>query len=68
MGDIKHRHTKAGGKKKNGLLLILLLLLLVGIGGYVAWRVSQPAYSDRLEPNAVVGSMPGNPRNKSKRN
>lgn len=63
MGDIKHIHTKAGGKKKNGLLLILLLLLLllllIGVGGYMVWKASQPAYSDRLEPNAVVGSMPG---------
>lgn len=58
MTQNKHTHSeeKRGGR---GLLLLLFLLLLAVIGGFIAWKMSQPIYNDRLEPNAVVGTMPG---------
>lgn len=46
-------------QKKSPLPLLLLLLLLVG-GGLFAWKmVSGGEVDERMEPNAVVGNMPG---------
>lgn len=56
---MKHKQETTEKKRKP---LLLLLLLLLCVGGLLAWKLSQPAYSDRLEPNAVVGTMPGKTR------
>lgn len=57
----EHKHTRAKTEKTGGrgvrILLIVLVLLLAG--GFAIWHFTQPAYNDRLEPNAVVGTMPG---------
>lgn len=54
-----NKHTK---KKRNpvGIVAVLCLLaILIGVGCFVIWKLNEPAYSDRLEPNAIIGSMPG---------
>lgn len=54
-----NKHTK---KKRNpvGIVAVLCLLaILIGVGCFIAWKLIQPEYNDRMEPNAVVGSMPG---------
>lgn len=55
---MKHNEESTEKKRKPWLLIFLVLLLAV-IGGVIAWTSLKPEYSDRLEPNAVVGSMPG---------
>lgn len=53
----KHKKTKP---RSGGIVAVICLLaVLIGVGGFVIWKLDQPAYSDRLEPNAVIGSMPG---------
>lgn len=60
MDEMKNEEVRSERKKRSGvILLILLLLILVGVGVFIAWKISRPVYNDRLEPNAVVGSMPG---------
>lgn len=49
---------KKGGNKKVVVILLLLLVVIgVAVGGYFVWKNMQP--DDMLEPNAVIGVMPG---------
>ena len=54
---------KSATHKRKGtrvVILILVLVLLVAAGAFTAWYfLIRPPYNDRLEPNAVVGVMPG---------
>lgn len=60
MEEIKHKHKK---EKKTGSgtpALILLLILVLAVGGFTAWYfLAYTQQDDRMEPNAVVGAMPG---------
>lgn len=58
MSESKHARNKGKGGGKGAVMLLLLLAVCV-IAGLVWYLHSRPAYSDRLEPNAVVGTMPG---------
>lgn len=47
---------KKNGRKKMLLPLIILLLILAGITAFIIWRNIQKS---TMEPNAVLGIMPG---------
>lgn len=47
------------GWKRYRPLLIVLLLLVAAIIALLVWQANRNPYSQRLEPNAVVGMMPG---------
>lgn len=58
----KHTGKQNTGKKKTTLLIALLLLLLLALVVFAVWFFllrEEKIYDDRLEPNAVVGTMPG---------
>lgn len=59
MQNSKHMRQTEAKRSKKGLVILLVLLLLLAAAVAAWFFLRQPAYSDRLEPNAVVGSMPG---------
>lgn len=54
------KHKKETTKSHKPLLVILLLVILVAVAGALGWYLYQNlSQDDVMEPNAVVGSMPG---------
>lgn len=54
--------AKKRSKKKTVIIVLLVVLVVLLAAAAVVALLAKPAYSERLEPNAVVGSMPGKTR------
>lgn len=62
MEEIKHKHRKEKKKGSRALILVLILLLILALaaGGFAAWYfLFRSVPDEKMEPNAVIGSMPG---------
>ena len=55
----QHASPSGSHKKRNVIIIVCVVLVLALAGGLLWWFIGRPAFNDQLEPNAVVGTMPG---------
>ena len=57
---VKEKETQKEKSKKSLIIKITLLVVVLAASGFASWYfLLRSPYDDKLEPNAVVGVMPG---------